>query len=168
VRLDKLLPFYDGDGEQHYVQAFQACITLMAAGDMAAARARAGDFPEEVRRRLAQEPDNWALLLYGTGYALILGRDEEALRLARHAVEILPESRDAVDGPVCSLVLAYAHSWTGHKDEAIEELRHLFRVPVTNSFNVHDLAANPFFTPLHGDPRFEALLADPANNAPLY
>ncbi len=34
--------------------------------------------------------------------------------------------------------------------------------------NVHEMRHHPDFFPLQGDPRFEALLNDPKNNAPLY
>jgi TolB-like protein len=166
IRLDKLQPYFDDNGTEHYVQAYLAAQTIAASGDMPAARARAGEFPAEVRSRLEHEPDNWNLLIYACGFETILGHNEDALRYAHHAVDLLPESRDAIDGPNCALALAYVNAWTGHKDEAIATLTHLFRVPY-GGVNVFDLKAGGFFAPLNGDPRFEALLADPANNAPL-
>ncbi len=167
IRLDRIQPYFDEDGAEHYVQAYFAAFTLFESGDVPAARARAGDFPAEVRSRLVREPDNWSLLTFASGYEIILGHNDEAMRWARHATDVLPESLDAIDGPFCSLIVAYVNAWTGHKDEAIAELKHLVRVPYGN-VNVYDLRLSGGFAPLKGDPRFQALLADPANNAQIY
>jgi hypothetical protein len=34
--------------------------------------------------------------------------------------------------------------------------------------NIHAMRRHPMFAPLRGDPRFEVLLNDPKNNAPLF
>ena len=167
IRLDRLQPYFDEDGMEHFMQAYFAAQTLASSGDLPAARARLGDFPAEVRKRLDREPDNWTLLLYASSFEVIMGHNEDALRFAQHAADILPESLDAVDGPTCSFILAYVHAWTGDKDKAIEELRHLVRLPY-GGVNVYELRAGLAFAPLKDDPRFQALLADPANNARLY
>jgi hypothetical protein len=43
----------------------------------------------------------------------------------------------------------------------------LLRTPYSG-LNVHEMKRDPTYTPLRGDPRFEALLNDPKNNAPLF
>ncbi len=61
------------------------------------------------------------------------------------------------------------YAWVGEKDKALAELAS--RLPVTinaNTLNVHRMRRSLFFKPLQGDPRFEALLNDPKNNAPLF
>ena len=103
----------------------------------------------------------------------LLGENVSALRNARKAVDIMPESRDAADGPLYRLNLARVQAWTGDKTEAVAELARLLRVPVgifeSGSWvSVHTLRGDPAFAPLRGDPRFEALLNDPKNNAPLF
>ncbi len=63
--------------------------------------------------------------------------------------------------------------WVGAKDEALADLAELVREPTNTLFiggtlSVHVLRTNPLFGPLRRDPRFEALLADPKNHAPLF
>ena len=49
---------------------------------------------------------------------------------------------------------------------AITELTELLRSP--SAVNVHELKVMPVYFNLRGDPRFQALLNDPKNNAPLF
>jgi hypothetical protein len=87
------------------------------------------------------------------------------------AEQILPQAREfsGIDGfrginardvptEVCAIV--------GEKDRAIAELKALLQVP--RQANVHELRVLPVFQNRRGDPRFEALLADPKNHAPLF
>jgi hypothetical protein len=95
------------------------------------------------------------------------------VRCARKAAELLPESRDALDGTRLSANLASVYAWTGDKDRALAELARLLRTAVgwlggSNGMSVNELKLGPGFFPLRGDPRFEALLNDPKNNAPLF
>ncbi len=58
-----------------------------------------------------------------------------------------------------------AHGWF-RQAQAIAELTRLLRAP--GNFSVAAFRVDPSFTKLHGDPRFQALLNDPKNNAPLF
>ena len=99
----------------------------------------------------------------------MLDHKEEALRCARKAVELVPESMDGSGGPRLRADQAFVHAWTGDKDSALAEYTRLFGIPVySGEVNVHVMKHHPFFFPLQGDPRFEALLADPKNNQPLF
>ena len=146
-------------------------IVLAAQGDVAAARARLQGFPEEMRSRLqGSEAENAPLWGTLARIEAILGHKEEALRCARKAVELVPESVDTFTGPNYAAHLAFVFAWTGDKDRAIAEFGRLLRTPVhpVLGINVHQMKSDPRFFPLRGDPRFEALLNDPKNNAPLF
>jgi hypothetical protein len=96
----------------------------------------------------------------------LLGHGEEGVRLSRRAVELLPYTRDTLDGPNVSFDLAEVYAWTGDKERALEELARLLRIPCRA--DVFTMQHDPMFAPLRGDPRFEALINDPKNRATLF
>src|SRR6266498_1745375 len=58
-----------------------------------------------------------------------LGQKQEAIAEGKRAVELLPESQDALDGPQGTATLAQIYAWTGELDEAFRLLDHLLVVP---------------------------------------
>jgi tetratricopeptide (TPR) repeat protein len=91
-----------------------------------------------------------------------LGRKEEAIAEGKRAIEMLPESRDAFDGPQFTASLAQIYAWTGESDEAFRLLDHLLSVP--NGIAVPILKLEPAWDPLRKDPRFQALIDKYAAN----
>jgi eukaryotic-like serine/threonine-protein kinase len=89
-----------------------------------------------------------------------LGQNEEALRHARHAAEMLPPSVDAVGGAMCEMNLAAVLVMTGDRDGAFDTLGKLVKLPF--SLNYGDLKLNPVWDDLRDDPRFDRILAESA------
>jgi len=85
-----------------------------------------------------------------------LGQKQEAIAEGKRAVELLPESEDAFDGPQMAAPLAQIYAWTGEFDEAFRLLDHLLVVP--NGLTVPMLKLDPTWDPLRKDPRFQALI----------
>jgi TolB-like protein/Flp pilus assembly protein TadD/class 3 adenylate cyclase len=85
-----------------------------------------------------------------------LGQKAEAIAEGKRAVELLPESQDAFDGPRFTASLAQIYAWTGETDEAFRLLDHLLTVP--NGVAVPILKLDPVWDPLRKDPRFQALI----------
>jgi serine/threonine-protein kinase len=85
----------------------------------------------------------------------VLGRKQEAIAEGKRAVELLPESQDAVDGPQCTAALAQIYAWTGESNEAFGLIEHLLKVP--NGLTVPGLKLDPVWDPLRGDPAFQKL-----------
>jgi TolB-like protein/Flp pilus assembly protein TadD len=85
-----------------------------------------------------------------------LGEKQEAIAEGKRAVELLPESQDALDGPQATANLAQIYAWTGEFDEAFRLLDHLFAVP--SNLTVPMLKLDPAWDPLRQDPRFQALI----------
>jgi tetratricopeptide (TPR) repeat protein len=165
VRIEKLQPHYDGDPDNAvWAQDTEVAEALAEMGDMPAAQAKARFALDQMQRELDAQPENailWANLSLAHGIA---GDKEETLRCAQRSSELMSEARDAIVGPSNSTLCAYAFMWAGDKERALSEIQRLLRVPWGT--NVH--MAGVSFRLLAGDPRFKALLADPANNAPLY
>src|SRR5206468_9012788 len=87
-----------------------------------------------------------------------LGQKEEAINEGKRAVELLPESQDAFDGPHVTASLAQIDAWTGESDEAFRLLDHLLVVP--NGITVHYLKLDPVWDPLRKDPSIPQTLED--------
>jgi TolB-like protein/Flp pilus assembly protein TadD len=85
-----------------------------------------------------------------------LGLKEEAINEGRKAVELVPESQDAFEGPQATAALAEIYAWVGEPDEAFRLLDHLLKVP--NGLTVPTLKLDPAWDPLRKDPRFQALI----------
>jgi len=85
-----------------------------------------------------------------------LGQKQEAIAEGQRAVELLPESQDALDGPGATATLAQIYAWTGEFDEAFRLLDHLFAVP--SNLTVPMLKLDPAWDPLRQDPRYQALI----------
>ena len=86
-----------------------------------------------------------------------LGRREEALGYGRRAVELLPVSKDAYDGPIMAVNLAVIYAHLGERDLAIAQLSSLVKIP--NGPTPGTLRIETEWDPLRGDPRFEKLIS---------
>jgi TolB-like protein/Flp pilus assembly protein TadD len=85
-----------------------------------------------------------------------LGLKEEAINEGRKAVELVPESQDAFEGPQATAALAEIYASVGEHDEALRLLDHLLKVP--NGLTAATLKLDPVWDPLRKDPRFQALI----------
>ncbi len=147
-------------------------VMLAGKGRMAEARAVLEHAPVNLRARLALDETNVSLLCDLACVEAVLGHPEEALRAARRAVELVPTEKDHWEGPQVEENLAFVYAWTGDKTRAIETYARLLQTPMVSprmaGNTVHVMRHALWFAPLRGDPRWEALLADPKNNAPLF
>lgn len=85
-----------------------------------------------------------------------LGRKEDAIREAKEALALRPLAKDAMDGPMLVTCLAAVYAWTGERDLALEQLATVAKVPAGPSYG--DLALNPRWDSLRGDPRFDQIV----------
>jgi serine/threonine protein kinase len=100
-----------------------------------------------------------ALLLGKLGLVdALLNNKEAAISEAKRAVEILPISKDAVDGPNVAINLALVYAWTNEPDLAFEALSPLTKTP--NGIYYGELKLSSYWEPLRQDPRFQTLLAE--------
>ena len=85
-----------------------------------------------------------------------LGEKELAIAEGKRAVELLPESQDALDGPKVTVALAQIYAWTGESDQALQLLDRSLSTP--NGITVPFLKLDPIWDPLRRNPSFQALI----------
>jgi serine/threonine-protein kinase len=93
-----------------------------------------------------------------------LGNKEEAVAEGRRASQLLPVAQDAITGADILMHLAITYVWCGDKDQALEQLSILSKIPSEVNYGI--LRLDPVWDPLRGDPRFEKIVADLAPKDP--
>jgi TolB-like protein/class 3 adenylate cyclase/Tfp pilus assembly protein PilF len=142
---------------------FLGCIAL-AQGDSAGAQKyfeEAQSFFENAVKEAPASAERHANL--GLLYAF-MGRKADATREGLRAVELKPESKDAVDGAIMNCYLALIYARVGENDLAIPLIERLLKTPgavdsVDYSITINDLKHRWEWDPIRGDPRFQKLIA---------
>jgi len=99
-------------------------IVYFLQGDTQSAQAQFERARVVSERLLREAPDDPARHAEHGLILAALNRKQEAIAEGKRAVELLPESQDAFDGPRYSALLAQIYAWTGEADEAIRLLDH--------------------------------------------
>ena len=148
-------------------KSFLAGCSALARGETAAAHARFELARVTFEDNVREAPDSAVRhASLGLLYAF-LERKEDALREGRRAVELKPESKDAVDGALMQGFLALIYARVGEKDLAFPLIERLLRTPgpvdsANYSITRSDLEKRWEWAPLRQDPRFAKLFASPA------
>jgi TolB-like protein/Tfp pilus assembly protein PilF len=143
---------------------FEGCVYLAQGDSVKAQRAFdlvRPDFEAAVKEAPASA-DRHAVL--GWLYAF-MGRKDDAIREGQRAVELKPESKDAVDGTLMNGYLALIYARVGENDLAIPLIERLLKIPgpvdsADYSLTINDLKYRWEWDPLRSDPRFQKLIAD--------
>jgi serine/threonine-protein kinase len=88
-----------------------------------------------------------------------LGRNEEGIQEGRRAMEMLPISEDAWEGPAIATHMAVVYAWVNQSDLAFDQLNILVKMH-GDPLRYGDLKNNPDWDPLRKDPRFDKLLVE--------
>jgi TolB-like protein/Tfp pilus assembly protein PilF len=111
--------------------------------------------------RLAGRPeDRNSLVALGWVY-VCLGRNADALRVAREAAGSLPIERDALAGPYFLVGLAEIEARIGQAEEAVKILRQLITAPAGGVVSIARLKIDPVWDPIRNDPGFQKLISEP-------
>jgi TolB-like protein/class 3 adenylate cyclase/Tfp pilus assembly protein PilF len=138
-------------------RAYLEALAARARGDATVARTAFTAARAEVEKTMRGQPD------YAQGLTVLglidagLGRKDDAIREGRRAVELVPVSKDVIDGTDLILNLAVIYAWTGEKDLALKQLAGAAGLPSPLSYGW--LRLHPDWDPLRGDPRFEKIVA---------
>ena len=141
-----------------YPPAYWEGVVARWQGDSAKARSAFTAARAEVEKILQEQPDFAAALSLLGLIDAGLARKEDAIREGRRACELLPMSKDAVDGVAFVVNLAQIYAWIGEKDRAVEQLSAALKVP--NDLHYGEMRLHPLWDVLRGDPRFEKLMED--------
>jgi TolB-like protein/Tfp pilus assembly protein PilF len=126
-------------------------------GDKAGAHAAFTSTRNAAAKLIADQPDYAeALCVLGMADAA-LGNKEDAIREGRRAVELMPVSKNAIEGALLIRYLAVIYAWTGEKDRALKRLDEAAKIPSYLSYG--ELRLHPYWDPLRGDPRFDKIVA---------
>jgi TolB-like protein/Flp pilus assembly protein TadD len=140
-----------------FPKAFAEGMIHLLQGDKAKARAEFESARVVSEKLLHEAPGDAARHAQHGLILAALGQKQEAIAEGKRAVELLPESQDALDGPQCTSALAQIYAWTGEFDEAFRLLDHLLTVPA-HGLTVPMLKLDPGWDPLRKDPRYQALI----------
>jgi tetratricopeptide (TPR) repeat protein len=112
---------------------------------------------EQLNQQVQGNLDDASLLSALSLIDAALDRKEEAISEARHAVEMLPVSKDAVAGPALVYNLAVVYALTNEPEQAFQGIAMSIKTP--GGIYYSDLKLDPAWDPLRTDPRFDKLLA---------
>ena len=111
---------------------------------------------EQLLRESPEDPARHVLLAQ---LLVGLGDKKGGIAEADRAAELLPESRDAFDGPMVTIGQAQVLAWAGENDRALDLIRRSLSTP--NGTTVPLLKIDPVWDPLRSDPRFQQLIEKP-------
>jgi TolB-like protein/Flp pilus assembly protein TadD len=126
-------------------------------GDEAGAREAFLKAKEIVKKGVAETPDDAGRHAQLAMILACLSEKDAALTEAKRATELLPESKDAFEGPQMTENLAAVYAVLGDADSAIDILDGLLTRPGT--VTVEMLKLNPVWDHIRSNPRFTELLA---------
>ena len=137
-----------------------AGLVARARGDEAGARQAFNAARQEQERIVQQQKDHGPALCALALIDAALGNKEQALQEGRRAMELMPLEKDAINGQRMIAYFALIATWAGEKDLALEQLKAAIPLPGASTITSYGvLKLMPFWDPLRGDPRFEAIVA---------
>jgi len=134
----------------------------VSAGQNGAAKSEAEQARALLEAQLAKRaPQDRTSLTELAWVYVCLGRNDDALRIAREATEALPIEKDALVGAYFLTGLAQIDAHTGQPQEAVKILRRLLTIPAGEYVSVTRLKIDPVWDPIRNDPGFQKLLSEP-------
>ncbi|MBS0590741.1 MAG: hypothetical protein JSR65_08900, partial [Proteobacteria bacterium] len=166
------------DAEEHHWEFFvgsylpasvgwrlSQALSEQRAGSPANATALYREVQAQARAALAAKPvDPYVAAAWHSVLGLAcagLGSRAEAVAEGKQAIDLIPESKDAYEGPLWVDYLAQIHAMNGDAAHAVPLLEHLLQ---TNGSQTTPalLRIDPLWDPIRGDPRFQKLVGNGA------
>ena len=128
------------------------------AGDLAGAKADGEKASEVLEKRVRDRPTELISLRQLSWAYVALGRNADALRVARQLSDLLPPENDALLGTATLAGLAEIEARVGAPAEAVSILRRMLSIPAGESVSIARLKIDPVWDPIRDDPGFQKLL----------
>ncbi len=131
--------------------------TQRLAGDTAGAKLTAERARKTLEPLYGNQPDNALLATFLSQAYADTGEKDSALKLAEHAIMVIPRTKDAAYGPGLELNLALIQARFGENSRAISTLTQLLQTPYVGPITPALLRLDPLWDPLRSDPAFQKL-----------
>ena len=128
------------------------------AGDAADAQVEMEKARDLVETKLREQPEDVDSMIQLSWINLALKRNDEALRRARQAVELVPLEKDTLAGAFCLAAYAEIQARVGQPAEAVKTLHQLLSMPAGLQTSIQRLKIDPVWDPIRNDPGFQQLL----------
>jgi serine/threonine-protein kinase len=132
-------------------------VVARARGDGERARTAFTAAHADVEKITQEQRDNAPALCVLAVIDAALGNKKQANREAKRAADLLPVTKDSVDGARMIKYLALTYALTGKKDAALTELAAAAKIPGYLSYG--ELRLDPIWDPIRDDPRFGKIVA---------
>jgi TolB-like protein/Tfp pilus assembly protein PilF len=152
------IPASGTDPDLNFPRSWCEGVAARAKGDAATAQAAFLAARAELEHTVSAQPGYAPALCVLGLIDAALGRKDEAIREGRRAVELLPTTKDSIDGAELVKYLGVIYALVGEKDLAIQQIGATLQIPSTLSYG--NLKLHPYWDALRGDPRFEKIVAD--------
>jgi TolB-like protein len=166
--------------EKHFADALKAWDTLptnlpearlhqlmarvgiqVLAGQGAVAKPECEQTRALLEARLAERPEDRISMTALAWVYVCLGRNADAIRVARQAADSLPIEKDAVSGPGLLAGLAEIEARISQPKEAVKILRQLITARAGSFVSIARLKIDPVWDPIRDDPGFQKLISEP-------
>ena len=141
---------------------YEGLLAKLRHDDAAAAHSAFTAARAETEKLVHAQPENVRPLAVLALIDAELGDKEKAIREGRTACDMLPPTKDALDGVWLITNRARIYALTSEKDLALEQLEVVSKLPSgpISGPSYGELHLNPDWDPLRGDPRFEKLVEE--------
>ncbi len=161
-RADELVRMMNGGEDEGFFAYGHAAVSVgcysILLARLRGEQADFGEVREQLNQKVLRSAGSAQLLSQLAVVDSFLNSKELARGEAKRAVEMLPISKDALDGAHILMNLAVVYAWTAELDLAFETLASLAKMPAGIYYG--QLKREPYWDPLRKDPRFDKLLAE--------
>jgi TolB-like protein len=148
-----------GNADPGHLQKLTVRAVLrMLAGQIEEAKSAGEEALPLLEARLRERPDDTFAMTELSWVYLALGRNGDAVRLARQAADSMPFEKDALSGAYFQNGLAQIEARAGAPEEAVKRLRHLLSIPAGQSVSIALLKIDPIWDSIRNRPDFQELL----------